>query len=218
MNNNFNKIKKGFDRDVDFEPIKEQLTNEYIKQADKYLTSKYKKLAGTSVIYILISMIQLRNGSRISEAIDAFKLFLDNGIKDKVVVKIAKSGAIKYKKGLDGKYDKNEKFLTKERFRKMMFPENWIDTSNIDELFKKLKESHIDTINSDIIRINIVGFMKKHFKTNTHSLRYAFINYMIYTQKRPLNDVAKFVGHVNVNQLVTYTQQKNCEQIFDLDI
>ena len=41
---------------------------------------------------------------------------------------------------------------------------------------------------------------------------------MIYEEKRQSNDVAKFVGHVNVNQLVTYTQQKNCDKIFELDL
>ena len=57
-----------------------------------------------------------------------------------------------------------------------------------------------------------------NFSCNTHSLRYAFINHMIYVENRPLPDIAKFVGHKNINQLVTYTQQKNCNKIFDLDV
>jgi integrase len=163
-------------------------------------------------------MIQLRNGSRISESINAFRKFINDGYKKKVIIKIAKSEGIKY---VLNKYDKEKKrvkIITKPRYRKMMFPNSWIETDNLDELFVNLKKTHEKLIYNTSLRLNITNYMSYHFNCNTHSLRYAFINYMIYDQKRPLNDVAKFVGHANTNQLVTYTQQKNCEQIFDLDI
>lgn len=213
------KISKGFDRDIDYEPMKNQLINEFNKHSKDYLEKKYITRVGNKVVYTLISMIQLRNGSRISEAVNAFKSFIENGVNEKVMIKIAKSGGIKYK------YIKNghetairKKVQTKERYRKMMFPESWIEKDLLEKVLNKLKITHLKFINSNGMRQKMFKFMSRNLKSNTHSLRYAFINYMIYDQKRPLNDVAKFVGHVNVGQLVTYTQQKKCDQIFDLDI
>jgi hypothetical protein len=209
------KIEKGFDRDIDYIPMKKNLINEYLIHQNIYLDKENNILAGKRIIFLLISMIQLRNGSRISEAIDAFRIFLKEGYKNKVFVKIAKSGATKY---ITNKNGLREKIITTERFRKIMFPISWIDTSKLDLIIPKLKESHEYLINTKNIKINIFSYLHKRFNCNTHSLRYAFINYMIYQEKRPLCDVAKFVGHKNMNQLVTYTQHKNCDQIFDLDI
>lgn len=220
-NKNFNEdgtIKKGHDRDVDYEPIKDKLINKYKEELKHYCEKRYNKRAGTSLIYLLIEMIQLRNGSRISEAIDAFRKFLNVGFNQIIMVKIGKSDSIKY---VYDKYDKTKgkkKIRTAARYRKMMFPESWIDVTNMDEIFSKLKSSHDKVINNKYLRLNIVTFMERHFECNTHSLRYALINYLIYVQKRPINDVAKFVGHKDIQQLITYTQQKNCDQIFDLDI
>lgn len=209
------KIAKGFDRDVDYIPMKNLLIQEYNIQQDNYLNKENNILAGKRVIFLLISMIQLRNGSRISEAVNAFRKFLNEGYKTKVIVKIAKSGGIKY---IINKNGIKEKIITTERFRKMMFPISWIDTKKLDLIIPKIKESHEYLINTTNIKINIFCYMQKRFSCNTHSLRYAFINYMIYQEKRPLCDIAKFVGHKNMNQLVTYTQHKNCDQIFELDI
>ena len=82
-----------------------------------------------------------------------------------------------------------------------------IDNKDVEELIKcgRLKKRVLD-------------YLLINFSCNTHSLRYAFINYMIYVKKRPINDVAKFVGHANVSQMVTYTQTKNSNQMFDLDV
>lgn len=198
-----NLIRKGFDRDIDFGPMKEQLITEYTNQTKTYLESRYVKQSGCRVIYILIALIQLRNGSRISEAVNAFKLFMANGIKDKVIVKIAKSS------GPDN---------IGTRYRKMMFPDGWIDGSNIEVILNKLKTTHSKLLESNDIRKNVLTFMLRWFESNTHSLRYAFINHMIYEHKQQLTNVAKFVGHKNLNQLVTYTQHKNCEKLFDMNI
>ena len=236
------KIERGFDRDVDYGPMKESLIKEIKELYPKLFKRKpYLVTISNKLMYCIISIIQLRNGSRISEAINAFRLFLQNGannLDSKVTVKVGKTGGIKTKttKNItitttkDGVKTKTiskgkEKYHSKIRHRKMMFPKSWltkafdIDTDKIIiELFDHFKKERQDYIDDCKMRKRVLGYMLKHHDSNTHSLRYAFINFMIYVEKEPLTTVAKFVGHTNVSQLVTYTQQKRCDDIFAKDI
>lgn len=214
------KIKKGFDRDVDLITMKDKLIKEFIKESKNYLENTYKKRVGNILIYLLIELIQLRNGSRVCEAIDAFRIFLNEGYNDLIEIKIAKSEATKIVKDKFAKEGENDKkqIKTKPRYRKMMFPIKWINNvTNIDELFENLKKTHDKTINNENLRIYVAQYMNKYLDSNTHSLRYAFINYMIDVKKKPLNIVARFIGHANINQLIIYTQQKKCDKIFEED-
>lgn len=211
------KIAVGFDRGVDYEPMKERLIKFFNDQYKLYRKIKKNegcynrkiKIVQSKMLYTAVAMVQLRNGSRISEACQTIKSFCTIGDLDrKVVVKIAKSESIKYKDG--------EKYTTKPRYRKMIFPKEWIG----DKIVK------IQPILSDIfaeipfnrLKKRVLDYLLIYHQCNTHSLRYACINYLIYVQERPLNDVAKFVGHVDLSMLTKYTQQKNCEKIFDLDM
>ena len=95
------KINQGFDRGIDYKVIRkkfkiemERLINyfEDIKDEQKFDRKKNKLLL--KIIYLTISCIQLRNGSRVSESIDAFKIFITNlNIKniDEFFVKISNS-------------------------------------------------------------------------------------------------------------------------------
>jgi len=165
-------------------------------------------------------MIQLRNVSRITEAINAFKTFVDKGIEFRAIIKICKSEAIKtaWVKSADGKVKTQKRIITKPRYREIMFPITWLNKININKLIKQIIELNKSLMENVLLKKSICKYMERHFDTNTHSMRYALINHLIYVEKRPITDVAKFVGHRNVNQLVTYTQQKNTDQIFDLDI
>lgn len=203
------KINTGFDRGVDYEIIKEKLINKIQYEWDKYQLNN-KKVTLSRLIYILIASIQLRNGSRISEAVKAFIIFVNKGINSRVVVKISKS---------DGHYkNKNGDVKQKKiRYREMMFPSDWFD--NLD-FWDEIKNSKITKklIESGRLRKRVLDFMLINFNCNTHSLRYAFINHMLYVIKRPPEDIAKFVGHIDTKMLSRYVQLKNCNQIFDLDI
>lgn len=211
---------QGFDRGIDYLPIKQKLLDEFDKQYKIYSKGKNTKRASRSLIYLLIELIQLRNGSRILEAINAFKLFAEKGIEQRVSVKICKSEAKKkvWKLNQEKNIKEETEITTKLRNRDIMFPKTWFNDCDIYKLIKELYNLHEELINDDKLKITICKYMIYNFQCNTHSLRYAFINYMLYKEKRPMTDVAKFVGHKNINQLVTYTQQKNCDQIFDLDI
>lgn len=215
------KINQGFDRGIDYIPIKNKFISKYKQLKEKYIPEGvicYSNLKlARKMIYLTIAMIQLRNGSRISEAVEAFKKFYEkDDFLTYQIVKIAKSESIKYKP--DG-----TKFITKARYRKMMFPYKWISPickcdkdHDYYELYKSFRV--FSKRDSKKLKKGVLDFLLNNFYCNTHSLRYAFINYCIYELKRPLPDIAKFVGHSDVTQLTRYTQLKNTDKIFELDI
>lgn len=210
-------INTGFDRGIDFADIKEELMDSYecaigllnlLTEDNKHFNGNERKLVNR-LIYILVSMVQLINGSRISEACDAFRSFLEKGDFDKkIVVKLAKSESIRYKTNGD-------KFKTKIRYRKLIFPQKWMDNPK-DKI--GLMQYYIDKMEPDTLRKRVLDYLLKNHDCNTHSLRYAYINYMIYDQKNEPSLIAKHVGHSNLNQLIRYTQNKQADKLFDIDI
>jgi integrase len=129
-------------------------------------------------------------------------------IKTHIIVKISKSESTKVKK--DG-----AKIKTKARYRKMIFPQ-WIS----EEDFIFLRDHH-DTKKlrkSQSMMKRTLDYLRKYHNCNTHSLRYAMINYLLNEKKIGMYIVAKFVGHVNTNMLVRYTQNKNVDKLLNEEI
>lgn len=211
-------IATGFDRGVDFNDIKQKLINDFhstqeqLTRADDTYT---EKVLCNRLIYCVIAMCQLINGSRISESCKAIIKFFDLdeiNEKTRVIVKISKSEKMQYNRVTKKKY------LSKARFRKMRFP-NWIDNSEIDMLKSYNKYTKLClNIQELLLRQRVRDYLLKNFECNTHSLRYAYINYMLHDKKKPMNEIARFVGHKNTNQICTYTQNKNVDKLFDMDI
>lgn len=198
------KPKGSFDRGLNFEEIKDRLltkTNILFKRLQKIAKPQ---LALKQLSYCIIALIQLRNGSRISEAIKAFKYFITNGIKKEAQIKISKSDATKIVK----KDGKKRKIKLQARFRSIIFPNKWISP----KIFKCVRESDLEEwISSSRMRKRVLDYLLNHFNANTHSLRYAFINHMLYEKKVEMGLVSKIVGHANMDMLVTYTQKKNAD-------
>jgi len=207
IKNEVNDVAGSFDRGVDYNDIKEKLINR-LDELYKIHLDKPTDVCIKRIVYTVIAMIQLRCGSRISEAVKAFILFIKNGNDKRVSVKVSKTGAIKVKK--DG-----TRFRTKVKAREMMWP-TWINK----KIYGIIKKNDIvkKMIEAGTLKKRTLDYLLINFNCNTHSLRYAFINYMLYVEKRPMADIAKYIGHANVAQMVTYTQTKNSNQIFDLDI
>lgn len=211
-------VAKGFDRGIDFLTIKNKLIEAYnnLENHLSDLAISHIKFVGkrsrlyNRLIYTIIALIQLRCGSRISEAVRAFRKFINLGkIDGKVVVKISKSESKKKKK------DTGEEFTTKARYRKMIFPTDWITIDN-DKL--KNFKFYSEGIEDDRMKKRVLDYLLLYFNCNTHSLRYAFINHMLFVEKKEPALIAKYVGHVNMNQIVTYTQNKQVDQLFDMEI
>jgi hypothetical protein len=206
-------IATGWDRGLDFEVIKNKLIKhlEKLNRSIHKANSRYEhKILTNKICYTIIAMIQLRNGSRISEACETFIKFINsNDLNSKIIVKIAKTTGKQYSRTQKKMIDK------KKRYRKMIFPD-WINQDIIDEI--RESKPLILLIQSKRLKNRVCDFLRMYFDCNTHSLRYAYINYMLTDKQMPMATVAKVVGHVNVNQLVTYTQQKNVDAALDMDI
>ena len=157
------KIKKGFDRDIDLMPMKNQLITEFYKQLYIYFTGKYNMRAEKTLIFLIIELIQLRNGSRITEAINAFKNFSKEGVStnDKTIVKICKSDGLKI---VYDRFSKTRReIICDARYRKMMFPTTWIDCGDLSVLIKDLAESQQELLNNTRLRNIIYKYMIRNF-------------------------------------------------------
>jgi integrase len=205
----------GLDKGLDYLQCKNKIVDsiseiqEEIERLDPEDTYYERKMLMKlkRIIYLMIAATQLKNGSRISEAVRAFYAFVDkDNFTKREIVKISKSDCIKYK---DGKAHK-----LKARFREMVFP-NWIsvETFNVTT-FRNI----LGGIDKKAMQKRVLDYLRNHFKWNTHSLRYATINYLINDQKIPVNNVSKFVGHSSMKTIMTYTQNKEVSKILDLDI
>lgn len=210
-------VAKGFDRGIDYNEIKNKLIDKYnellvkiedLNEKEKNYESQ-KRILINKVIYNLVALIQLKNGSRIIEACKATKFFFKNGkskLDKKVTVKIAKSESIKYTK------ETKEQYTTKPRYREIKFPINWIEIKFFDNI-----KSYLENIKIINLKQRVLDYLLSYFSCNTHSLRYAYINFLLYEKDIKPELVAKMVGHVNTNQLTRYSQLKNLDKIFDID-
>jgi integrase len=173
-----------FDKGVDYshahkifsEDISGLLNQDYLN------VHEIKRLA-----YLVIALTQLQNGSRISETINAIKIFFEDYNAKVAVITIAKR---------------------KDGFRRKILRPEIINNEILERIELEIKNDTIEEL-SKKIRM----FLTRHYGWNTHSLRYALINYLAIEKKVPVNLVSKLVGHKNMNQLLTYTQNKHVDEL-----
>jgi len=212
-------IANGWDKGLDYKKIKRKFTNEIdrvynnirdLSEENATIFDRKKRMLVKKLIYLTISVIQLVNGSRVTEAINAFKIFLkDKDFNEKVVVKIGKSDSLKTTR-------QGEQFRLKPRFRHMKFPIQYVN----NKIIKLIDGSDAleQVLECNCLKRCLCNYLTRHFNCNTHSLRYAFINYLLYDMKIEMPAVAKFVGHVDCSQMVRYSQRKQIDKIFNLDL
>lgn len=203
----YNDKETGFDRGINYEKTKNLLIKKFeetdINTRKDGITDKRRHIYIRQLIYILVAMTQLRNACRVSEAVRAFmKYKKDETFLNSVIVKISKSDAAK--KNKDG-----EMFKPKARFRKIV-PQDWV---LFDEplLLKELNNIPISRLKQRTLDYLLkLGF-------NTHSLRYARINYLLNTKKQDVATVAKYVGHSGLGTILTYVGKQNVDKMNDID-
>jgi site-specific recombinase XerD len=159
----------GWDKGIDYETTYNKILKHMVK-------AKYPHAC-----YDAILLTQLRNGSRISEAVRGFREFLTtHAIEVSVRVSKRKDNAQ----------------------RLMIIPRELINTNiNIDICKELLSLNDTALIN----RVKI--YAKRVYDFNTHSLRYAFITHLLKSGVNPAV-VSKITGHKNINYVLTYTQEK----------
>lgn len=206
------KLHKGFDRGIDYDDIKKRLIKKYERLSseldkDKNLKAVTHKVLHNKMIYVLTALLQLRNGCRCIEACASMKVFFKkNNLDEKIIVKIAKSECVKFKK------ETGEKYVTPRRNREIIFPKTWVKFELTDAF-----RVYLSMMTLKQMKQRILQFLLREFDINTHSLRYSYINHLLYKRKVEMSLVSKIVGHKNVNQLVTYTSNKNAGKILDFD-
>lgn len=150
----------------------------------KLLRRLHNKRRGTDTgkIYASILLIQLRNGSRISEAIRAYKEWVKTRSPE-VEVPVSKRKGVK---------------------RLMVVPK-------VIEPFRGLGYDVLD-IDDAILKYRIRRWAHKFLGINTHSLRYAFITYLLKNGVEA-TIIAKITKHARIDHILTYTQEKVAHNI-----
>lgn len=188
-----NKNIKTFDRGIEYKDMENKLILEYQNILNDILVEEnLNKINIKNLFCVIISLIQLKNGSRISEAIKAFKYFLKNPNDQYAAVVISK------------RKDKAERNINKPKYI----------VSEVFELINSLEIKILDNT-ENTIATHIRQFLLIKYKCNTHSLRYALINYLLSDEKENINIVANLVGHKDTRQLVRYTQKHRVNSILD---
>jgi integrase len=162
----------GWDKGVDFELMYHRL----LRKIDSVKSNNTK-------CYLIIALIQLRNGSRISEAIRAFKEWVRSN-KAEIYVRVSKK--------------------KRHEDRLMIIP------SETHEY--RLRCVDLLDVNDKILRERVRATLHYYFKINTHSLRYSFITYLLKAGVNPAL-VSKAVRHSRLDTLMSYVQTKEADRI-----
>jgi len=137
----------------------------------------------TTKCYLIIALIQLRNGSRISESIRAFKEWIRTN-KTELHIRVSKK--------------------KKPEERLMIIPQEILNY--------RLYCVDLLDVNDIVLRERIRATLHYYFKWNTHSLRYAFITYLLRSGVNPAI-VSKIVKHSKLDTLLSYVQVKESERV-----
>ncbi|MEM1868148.1 MAG: tyrosine-type recombinase/integrase, partial [Thermosphaera sp.] len=132
--------------------------------------------------YAFILLIQLRNGSRVSEAVRAFREYILTG-RTEVQVPLSKK--------------------KRAETRLMVIPDIGFDRKEAADLLD---------LEERLLVKRVKMYAKNRLKINTHSLRYAFITYLLRQGVNP-SIIAKITGHTKLDFILHYTQQRVAEEV-----
>jgi integrase len=95
----------------------------------------------------------------------------------------------------------------KDDYRLMVIPKEIVeeDSTTCTTLIDKDK---------DVIRVNVNKYLHRRLRINAHSLRYAFITYMLRKGVSP-SIIAAITGHKNLNMILKYTERKEVEKVLE---
>jgi integrase len=142
--------------------------------------------------YDAVLLLQLRNGARVSEALRGFLAYVRGEAKfhphhRKLVVTVQVS----------------KKKRPEERL--IVIPEE-LKEMDLSDCKALLKEDPLK------LKRRIEQYARDKYGFNTHSLRYAFITYMLLRGVNP-SIVAKITRHSRLDFILRYTQEKRAEDV-----
>ena len=147
------------------------------------LLRNIKKLHPPSKCYLIVALIQLRNGARISEAVRSFKRWLLTGNQE-LHIDVSKK--------------------KKPEARLIIIP------SEILEYRSECLE--LSTLGDRELRDRVRWALRYYLRLNTHSLRYAYITYLLREGVNPAI-VSKVIRHSRIDTLIRYIQVKESERV-----
>ena len=151
---------------------------------------------------IAILLIALRNGSRESEAIDAYNQFLQNKSRKQEKIRVRKQGFTYVKNDKGVRHRASTDVLPENPvYKKMMIPEE------ISENLKPFTTSPA----------SLTEFSQRFFEFNPHALRYAFITYMGSKGISPAL-IAKITHHKSLDMILKYTEQAKADDILENEV
>lgn len=181
-----------WDRNCDFERTWEKLRWAYgSKSAEATVFRNEGRMAKVAILWIA-----LRNGSRLSEAIEAYNLYAAEGDR-RPKVRVRKRG-FSYTKDENGKKKRASKSKEPENpvYRLMLVPE-------------EIQRPLIPYLRS---ADEISRFCQAWFDFNPHSLRYSFVSHLSKKGIAP-QIIAKITKHASLNMILSYTSDQKADEI-----
>lgn len=174
----------GWDQGLDYEKtyklLLKGLEEARKKQGPKALKRK---------LYLVVLLTQLRNGSRIGEAID-FLYNISHEYKREALIQVEKR---------------------KDNYQRLMVLPKEITKTDVLTI-KGILEEELKAHEKKGLVIKISTWVKKTYGFNTHSLRYAFVSYLA-KKGYPPQLIAKITGHKRLDYILHYTQEKMAKKI-----
>jgi len=186
----YTKQKKGWDRKIPFEQLSRRLLDDFNLVVGEWYRKKTKKNISKQLVYYAILLIQLYNGTRISEAIDGFKEWL---------VKNQSEVEVKVRKRKDGET------------RIVVIPDIIKFNRNIIERAVEFAFNN----NLDLIKPkNLEKWSLINFDINTHTLRKAWESYMSRKWQGDVTAITNWQGRKRVDSHLVYLRREEFKDKF----
>ncbi len=177
-----------WDYDLNFREIYIELVNEIYRERAEITAGNITNKRIMKFAFIIAGLIQLRNGARIGEALEALNYFCQFPGYTKAAAKVQK---------------RKDEF-----YRRMFLPEEIIsDDLIIISDFITEKFSDIE-FNRRILVSSVSRFFHYYFGFSTHAFRHSFITFESITKRQPIQVIAKMVGRRSLDHLDDYVSQK----------
>ena len=183
----YKRIHLKWDRRIPFEQLSRKLMDDFMFTINEFYKKPRKKIISKQLIYYAVLLIQLYNGLRISEAVDAFKQYIITG---------------------DTELEVRTRKRKDNHFRLALIPEIiQLNRSILERALDLGFEGKVDNIKEKVVK----KWAKDFIKINTHTLRKAWESYMARkTGKHFL--ISSWQGRKNLNSHLNYLRSEEFKE------